>query len=175
MTIPSRVVNLPHGEAGTERTVDEMCRLVRSSLSDPLVVDAARRVVAACPPRNDVCRANAIRRWLAANFQFERDPVGVELVMTPRLMLDRIAQGRVVQGDCDDAATLGAAIGMAVGLRARFVLLGFGPKRGDRIPLTHIYTALNVMVPLGGRRWVQLDVTKPEGAQPPTRVTWKEI
>lgn len=179
----SRVVDLPSGEAGTDRTVEEMCRIVKQSLTDPLVVDRARSIVAECPPRDNACRVLRIRRWLGMNFQFERDPVGLELVMTPRLMLERIAGGRVVQGDCDDAATLAAAMGMAVGLRARFVLYGFGKKwrrvggtsqsptvMPIKVPFSHIYTALQA-----GVKWVQMDVTRPAQAREPTRVKWKEI
>lgn len=179
----SRVVDLPLGEAGTDRTVEEMRRLVHESLRDPLVVEQARRIVVECVPRDEMCRALSIRRWMGENFQFERDPVGVELVMSPRLMLDRIASGRFVQGDCDDAATLAAAMGMAVGMRARFVLYGFGsrwqPVGGTlssptlaprRVPFSHIYTSLRA-----GTKWVQIDITRPERARPPSRVKWKEV
>jgi hypothetical protein len=166
-----RLIDLPLGEAGTDRTVAEMRRVVRDSLTDPLVVGYGRQIAAGCVPRDDLCRALSVRKWMGEYFQFERDPVGVELVMTPRLMLDRVASGRMVQGDCDDAAVLAASMGMSVGMRARFVLYGFGlPLSSGRTPLSHVYTVLQA-----GQKWVQIDVTRPERARPPSRVNWRDV
>lgn len=100
---------------------------------------------------------------MAARFRFLRDPAGVELVHHPRVLLDRLRKEGYVQGDCDDAAILGAALGKVIGLPARFVVVGF---RGPRGPLTHVYAEVS-----DGSRWVDLDVTAPAQGfvVPPTR------
>lgn len=164
---PVRLIQLPLGEAGTQRTVNEMRQAVKAGLQDPLVVEQGRRIVRECLPRDMKCRALSVRRWMVEHFMFERDPIGVELLMTPRYMLDKVAAGRVIQGDCDDAAIMSATLGMAIGLRARFVLFGF---RQPNAPFSHVFTELRV-----GNQWVQQDVTRPPRARPASRVGYVEV
>lgn len=76
------------------------------------------------------------------NIRYMKDPLGVEMVQTPQRTL------RVRSGDCDDMATLLAAMLMAAGHRARFALVGF--RRGG--PPTHVY--VEAAVPGG---WKTLD------------------
>jgi transglutaminase-like putative cysteine protease len=154
------VQRIAGGDLGALQTISRMRQLVNSSLTDPAVIQTARSVVALCPPRDINCRAQSIREWLSDHFQFENDPRGVELITTPRYLLDRIAARYYAQGDCDDAAILGAALGKAVGLRARFVILGF---HRPAAPYSHVFTILR-----GAGVWHSLDVTKPaRGPFPP--------
>lgn len=162
-----RLIDLPLGDSGTSRTVSEMRQVVRGGLRDPLVLNYAKQLALDCVPRDMKCRALRIRHWMMEHFQFEKDPVGVELLMTPRLMLDRVVARGVIQGDCDDAATLSATLGMAVGLPARFVLFGF---RGEAGPFAHVFSELRV-----GNQWIQQDVTRPERARPASRVRFVEV
>lgn len=141
----------PGGDLGTIRTLGIMKRYARRALPDPLLQGAARRILggAAAP----AAMAAAVRSWLARVFQFQPDPPGVELVKTPRRQLLELERTGRVTGDCDDAAVLGAALGRAVGLPARFVAVGF--ERG--MPFRHVWTELET--PDG---WVELDVTRPD-------------
>ncbi len=66
-------------------------------------------------------------------------------------MIDKYGEEHV---DCDDAAILAAGLGKAVGLLARFVLVGF---RSSRAPFSHVWTELRS--PTGGP-WVEMDVTR---------------
>ena len=92
--------------------------------------------------------------------RFEPDPLGIELVRTPALMLGTIeCQGYAV-GDCDDIAVLGASLGLSVYIPARFVLLAFS----DFGLYEHVYTDL---LTSGGA--VELDTTRP--AQMPPGLT----
>lgn len=140
------------GDFGSGQTLRKMRSLVNAALVQPLVVTTAKEIVAYCPEGDDYCQAVSIGRWLADHFQFVRDPVGVELLHEPRYMLQVIDAKAFFGGDCDDAAVLGAALGKAVGLRARFRAIGFR-KAG---PLSHVIA--DVRTPRG---WVQLDVTRP--------------
>jgi transglutaminase-like putative cysteine protease len=78
----------------------------------------------------------------------------MELVKAPAVMLQEIraTPDSYAVGDCDDVATLGAAIALAMGLPVRFVLLGF--ELGG--PFSHVYADA-----WSGGRWVELDTTKP--------------
>ncbi len=151
-TATVRTFGLFGGDLGAWQTLHRMRSLINAALVDPLVVGAAKDVAMTCPPADEECIARALREWLAGRFQFVRDPLGVELLHTPRLMVQTIATRGVFAGDCDDAAILGAALGKAVGLRARLRAIGF--RRGG--PLVHVIA--DVRTPRG---WADLDVTRP--------------
>jgi transglutaminase-like putative cysteine protease len=138
-----------------------MRRLANAALVDPVVIETARRIVedAGVLGRNEGGKFNAIREWLLAHVQFLPDPVGVELLATPRYMLDTIRRAQFVSGDCDDAAILGAALGKAVGLRAKYRALAFGARSR---PFSHVYTLLLVR-----GQWANLDTTRSTRFAPP--------
>lgn len=141
---------IPSGHAGIEETVRHMRRLVRDAEGRPLLARTAARIIAGA--RTDGTAAVAIREWMDQHTRFEPDPVGVELIRTPEYMLEMVATTGEASGDCDDVAVLGAALGRAAGLPARFVLIGF--RKGE--PYQHVYTELGT--PTG---WLELDTTRP--------------
>jgi Transglutaminase-like superfamily len=152
------------GDYGSAQTLDRMRELVNRSLSVPLVVETANGIAALSPPRDYLSIARAIRAWMARNFRFVRDPVGVELLRDPDYQLRQYMTYGYITGDCDDAAILGAALGKAVGIGARFVAVGFR----EAGPLTHVFAVLT-----GGKDGgigslgpgVELDVTRPQQAR----------
>jgi transglutaminase-like putative cysteine protease len=150
----ARTFTIPWGHAGIEVTVWHMRRLARRALGRPEVVESAQRVAGV----GSECRqAQRIRAYLAAKVRFTHDPLGVELIRTPLFMLREIDARGWVPGDCDDVAVLGAAFGMAVGIRARYVLIGL--TRGE--PYEHVYTEL-----LTDSGPVDLDTTRPAQMPP---------
>lgn len=102
-----------------------------------------------------------LRDWLARRFVFLPDPVGVgvfgepgqdvELVRDPVWQVSQIDRYGTVAGDCDDAATLGAALGLAAGLPMRFQVVGFVTDG----PFSHVWVDA-----LTTRGWLNLDVTR---------------
>jgi transglutaminase-like putative cysteine protease len=86
----------------------------------------------------------ALHYFVCRHVRYQRDPLTVELVKTPMATLETGV------GDCDDIATLLAAMVLLCGSEARFVTVGF--RRGG--PFTHVFCE--------GRdpktkRWVTLD------------------
>lgn len=148
--VSSRTSWIPGGHLGIEATVWKMRRLVARSLGAPLLLEAARNMV---PGSGDSTEAALrIRAYLEDAVAFVPDPLGVELLKSPVYLLREIeARGRAT-GDCDDVAVLGAALGRAIGLPARFVLLAFT----EGAPYEHVYTELGA-----GGEWVELDTTRP--------------
>lgn len=126
---------------------------INSGLTDPFVIETARRLVAALPSRDYDAHAKAVRAYLAEHLQFVRDPRGVEMLSTPRYLLTEISRRYIVQGDCDDAAILGCALAKAIGLRCRLVAVGFYDKRA---PFVHVYGKIR-----GKSGWLDLDTTRP--------------
>lgn len=149
---------IPWGHAGIEATVRHMRRIGRRGAADEDVRARAREIAAGA--RSAESAAHRIRRYLHERVAFEFDPPGVELVRTPAYLVEKIAAQGYAAGDCDDVAVLGAALGMALGLPARYVLVGLTPSE----PFEHVYAELGT--PSG---WVELDTTKP--AQMPPGVT----
>lgn len=93
-----------------------------------------------------------IRQWLNRRFHFVPDPQGVEFIKSPGVMLQEIELHGRTEGDCDDAAILGAAIALASGYPVRWVVLGFQPGG----PYGHIYAEA-----WDGQGWQDFDITRP--------------
>ena len=128
-----------------------MRQIVREQLALPLVRETAAAIVRGTGVNAEL-QARRIRSWLTHNVGFLRDPYGTEALHTPEAMLTLLGSRGWLEVDCDDVATLGAALGMAVGLRARFVLLG---RDGQ---YEHVWTELSDP---NSDDWQELDITRP--------------
>lgn len=127
-----------------------------------LVVQTANDVVANVAPRDTGNQIATIRDWLDSHFRYLSDPVGVELLRDPSGGITEIKQRGYTQGDCDEAATLAASLGMAIGIPARFRALAFYTKTA---PYTHVVCDLRGP----GGQWMPIDITKPANmVVPPT-------
>lgn len=141
-------------------TMRRMAAKVRDCVAkSPEVIDTANNIVSVVPPRDIHGQIHAIYDWLLRRFRFVSDPVGVELLRDPAGAIKRINSRGFTQGDCDEAAMLGAALGMANGIPARFRALSFAPGA----PYSHVIADLHE--PSGD--WVPLDITRPQGFTPP--------
>jgi transglutaminase-like putative cysteine protease len=149
------------GDFGAMQTLQHMRRLANEALADPLVIETARGIIEAAgvAGRDQMGKYLALRQWLAEHLSFMPDPVGLELLSTPHYLLQQIQQRQFVSGDCDDAAILGAALGKAVGLPAKYRALSFVNQSR---PFQHVYTLLLVQ-----GRWANLDVTRSPAGTPP--------
>ena len=158
------MTSIAPGFIGSMQTLGQMRALVNRSLSDPFIIETARSIIRDLPPRDYNAHARAIREYLAEHLQFAQDPRGQETLATPRYLLTKITNSYVVQGDCDDAAVLGAALAKAVGLRARFIILAFYDQRA---PFTHVYTVVK-----GRTGWLDLDTTRAPNSTAPVSKTY---
>lgn len=134
--------------------------MVMKGLRFPPTIRVASRIVSGVVP-NTLQMAGAIRGWLDSRVTFQPDPHGIETLREVHEMFRDISELGNAQIDCDDISILGATLGKAVGLPARFTVLAFPPHNNFQ----HVYTELNT-----GRGWLDLDITKPPSPMPPTRV-----
>lgn len=126
---------------------------------DPRAVDLARRVVTTTPARDPDSYARAIRACLGRHFLYADDPRDTEAIASVGDMADAILTEGATRGDCEEAAALGAGLGLCVGLTPRLVLEAhWSPVE----PFEHIYTEL-----AGQSGWWDLNVTAPPGKLPP--------
>lgn len=140
-----------------------MRRFAQGGSVDPVVRQLALAITDGIAGRSGEAQAAAIRAWLDQHVQFVRDPDGAELLIRPREAVSLLRlHGPPLRIDCDDVAVLAAALGKAVGLRARFVLVGFGPRKPQ--PFRHVWTELSDPV---RRYWIGTDVTRAQQPLPP--------
>lgn len=128
---------IPDGGLGTRATLRHMRRLAREGGAACFLLHRLASHILTVT-ETDTGAAWEARAWLAAHVAFQSDPPGRESVKAPALMMREVeAYGRSA-GDCDDVATLGAALGHALGFRPFFVVVGF--EAGG--PYHHVYTYL---------------------------------
>jgi hypothetical protein len=144
-----------------------MARLIDKGVDSPRLVMLARWLAVRAGQRRPLAQAMAIRDWLARVWRFVDDPAGRELLRDVDHMLNEYECTGAIAGDCDEAATLGAALGAAVGLTPELVVLAWSDDDGGNGgTFSHVYARL--LTPDSGR--VSLDVTRPrEPIPPPTR------
>lgn len=142
---------LPEGVAGIRATLDAMIRAARSGATTLDIRQLAEQIISDVPPRDFAGELAAIQRWVSNNIRYTRDPVNAELLRDPvALIADR-------HGDCDDQATLVAALVMCIGFPARFVAIGLEqPGVFD-----HVFTEARL-----GTVWLSIETTEP------VRVGW---
>ena len=153
--------------------------LVQEAIDSPLVVSAARKIVQACPARDDECELSAIYEavkngtplipGLKKGLRYVADPIETDFFSGAKKLLEQCAVG-VCSGDCDEHAVLVAAltgaIGFPVGLRV------WGPTNGS--DFEHIYAVAGPSKEESSedpREWLGMDTTVDEafvGWDPPS-------
>ena len=154
-------------------TLKRMAHYVNQSLADHDFVWWVREQIERMVPTSVADRyqpgiARGIREYVSARIQFVQDPVGVENITPPEKHMRLIQEKRVILGDCDDAATLSAAMGKALGIPASFKILAF---RTPDAPYQHVITYLH---PRGGSA-IDMDTTRAAQNLPPVSTRSFEV
>ncbi len=115
---------------GTADTIAAMQALVDEALTDAHTRGRLNRIVEMMPSTRPhvIDFAQALYAWCRRFVAFERDPVGEELIRSPADVLDQIDRQDQARVDCDDLATLGAALSAARGARPVFITVGRGQR-----------------------------------------------
>lgn len=152
------LASLSGGDTGTHQTVSLMRQQAREGAIDPVVRETAARAVFGVPGSDGTMQARILRDWVASRTVFLADPLYTEALHQPAAVVRHILRRGVIQLDCDDVAMLTAALGLSIGLRARFIVVGF---RSPAAPFQHVWCDLS-----GPRReaWVTVDPTRPSQA-----------
>lgn len=144
---------IPQGVPGVMETLKIMRRVVKDYRMNPVVVQTARRLIANIPDKDFATEAAALFFFVRDEIRYTLDSNGGEMLQTPeRLLTSR-------QGDCDDKATLLAAMLESIGHPARFRAVGFQPGE-----LSHVLVETKI-----GEIWYPLETTEPvePGWSPP--------
>lgn len=123
-------ITLPGGDAGTWATLWAMKAFVDDAVEkSPYLAELAAAIARGCG-RVKMNRAKAVYNFLSRHVKFQMDPQGVEHVRHPDQLISEINRRGVARGDCDEVATLGAALLKKLGLSPVFVVVG--RKAGGR-------------------------------------------
>lgn len=138
------------------QTLRAMRALVRESRKSLDIRQAATTAVFLTPERDQLAEVDALFSLVRDSVRYVRDIHDVETLSSP----EKTLAGRI--GDCDDKATLLAALLESVGYPTRFVVAGY--STGE---LEHVYLQVFAL-----NQWIDLDATEhmPMGWSPPDPV-----
>lgn len=150
---PGQLANIPNGFEGMRATLGVMRDFARKAVANPeqIVRTQAERLTRGLPPRQWFAEIRALHEFVRDGIRYLRDPVNMERVATPEMTLE------IGQGDCDDKATLLAAMLDSIGHPARFVALAFNGEG-----FSHVLVETKVRNTGDDRRdWMPLETILP--------------
>ncbi len=137
---------LPGGATGTSVTLNYMVKLARDGAKDALVIQTASALVKNLPQYDRLGEIEALHAYVRDAIRYTNDPLGMELLRTPRAALEDGI------GDCDDKSTLLAALLRAIGRPSRFVAMALNGSAS--------YSHVLVQTPWS-QGWMTLETIKP--------------
>jgi transglutaminase-like putative cysteine protease len=152
---PTTFGTLENGVPGIRETLHHMVRLQRQWKKDPGVRELAAQLVRTLPQGDTTASVKALHAFVRDCIRYTADIDMVETLQTPRATLE------LGIGDCDDKSLLLASMLGAIGIRSRFIAVGFGAVER--------YTHVLVQVRLGSEgKWYYLETIKnvPAGWRP---------
>ena len=174
--IPSRLIPVPTGLAGVKATLALMVRLAKQYKVHPFVRELAKTLTARCAERDQLCEVTALQHFVRDQVRYVLDVHEVETLQTPLNTLGYIelpgryipntrlpadwrpnASPPVAAGDCDDKATLLAALMLSIGIPGCFCAIAVN----DEPDPTHVL----VKARLHGYGYVPLETILP-GVEP---------
>ena len=149
-TVPGQV--LPY--RGTPRTVGKMIELALGLRGERSIIVRrhAEQLVNLIRPKDYSSEIIAIYQWWCRAPRYTRDPVHVELLKDPELMVTDAAAGRLV-ADCDEQGLGIATDCLCIGAQAQFVTVGFRPRVPEG-PEAHTHVLCRAQDPRTRIWWV---------------------
>lgn len=153
---------------GAPHTVEHIKRAALGSQGWYPLRLLSEQVIGRCGPKDYVSEILAIYYWTLANVRYCNDPRTLELVRSPREVIERMqatvtALGGRARGkykwkpsvDCDDITCLLVGMFLSIGRECRIVTVAFADRfyRGER-QYQHVY--VQVREPRTGQ-WIVLD------------------
>jgi hypothetical protein len=152
--MPYQIKQIPSGDLGTDATVQEMEKLIREGVKEPLVRELALGLIRGIAPRDYMGEISRIFQWVQQSIRYTKDPVALELLQSARRILGDRA------GDCDDFTILTSALLQAIGHQTRIKTIAVRPGEYH-----HVYPEVSFQ-----GTWLPLDASQSlaiPGWQPP--------
>jgi len=144
----SVLLGIPSGVEGVRATLKIMRALVRKHRATLPIREFAMRLTQSLPQKDWAGQVRKLHEFVRDGVRYVKDVNGVETVQTPDYTL------RMRAGDCDDKATLLAALLESIGHPSQFLAVGPVPGR-----FSHVLVETRI-----GARWVPLETTAPVSA-----------
>ena len=141
----TQLVGIPEGLPGVVETLKRMSRFAKDGKKSMPVRQTAMRLTRNCQQKDFACEVRQLHAYVRDDVRYTLDIEGVETVQSPEKTLQFMA------GDCDDKATLLAAMLGSIGHPTRFVAIGFEPGI-----FSHVYLETKI-----GNNWIPLETTEP--------------
>jgi len=138
------------GQAGTDRTIHAMRRLVNEGRTDPTIIFLGQQLARKYDRKDYASQARAIHKYVQSNIHYVKDPRATEMLRSPFWTLYYKA------GDCDDQSVLVAALAEAIGFKTRFKTIKADPSYPQEF--SHVYS--QIQLPNTGE-WVTSDTIVP--------------
>jgi len=143
-----------HKLTGTlEENIGTVAQVLKKQLTTGIssieVRELAEEIIKNVPARDKAGEIKAIHKWCVGHLRFTGDPYQIELLESPRRLVEKYRKTGKIMVDCDSIAPLEASLLGTVGHRASVVLI-------DANPLHRDYSHVIGQVWYGGR-WVSLD------------------
>ena len=137
---------------GPADTVREMIKAVVGPRGEQstLVRGVKDHIIRDVQPKDYLTEILAVRNYVHEKCKYSNDALGVEQVQDPERICDQIVKYGTAVCDCDDIATVMAALCRQLGRETQFVIVGFG-REGS---YSHVFT--RVKEPKSGK-WIVLD------------------
>lgn len=144
---PAQIGYISNGYEGMRDTLRVMRDFARQAVRSPeqIIRNKAEDLTRHLPARNWFAEIKALHEFVRDDIRYLRDPVNLERVATPETTLE------TGQGDCDDKATLLAALLESIGHPARFVAVAL-----DHGPFSHVLVETQA-----AHNWVPLETIIP--------------
>lgn len=157
------LIPTPDGKAGAYHTVGIMRGMVNEGKLQPEILHASHSLIGLAPQHGEWTEAETLFHFVRDDVRYIPDVLGVETLTEPAFVLQRCS------GDCDDKATLLAALLESVGRPTRFVLAGYTPGLRE---YEHVY--LQTLV---NGEWISADPSVPVAfgwEAPGAVIYWRE-
>lgn len=148
--------SIPGGPDGMKATLRIMRDYARAAVRDPdqAIRSKAEELTRGLPPRQWFAEIRAVHEFVRDSIRYLRDPATMERIATPEQTL------KSMQGDCDDKATLLAALLDSIGHPTRFVAIGLGGG-----PFSHVLVETKVRHTGNDQKdWMPLETIIPRDA-----------
>jgi transglutaminase-like putative cysteine protease len=141
----TRLSEVSSGLAGIDQTLAIMRKWVFDYKINPIIREVALNQVRYLPQKDFYGEAKVMHNFVQNHIRYVRDIADTEVIQTP---LKTLEYG---QGDCDDKATLLAALLESIGHLTRFHAVGFRPGK-----ISHVLLEDNI-----NDQWIPLETTEP--------------
>lgn len=157
MNITDKLQNIPittqfigFGENSIYNTVDTIHKIVKVSSNNPYIRAWAEKIIKNVQAKDKIGEVSAIHNFVKWNVRYTKDPLGMEYVQTPLVLLKAIELDEIPMGDCDDMTTLSLSLYRSIGYPVATKVTSYSGNG----QYSHIYGLVNI-----NNQWIPSDTT----------------